>query len=63
MPGFLLYSTRTMDMDYMQGLLEKMVNEHPYVVELNMAGLVEIGSHWRVIPLGVKGKIPKEEMV
>jgi hypothetical protein len=62
-PGFLLYSMRMMDSEYMHGLLEKTINEHPYVTDMDMAAFVEIGIHWRVILLGVKGKIPEEEMV
>jgi hypothetical protein len=63
MLGFLLYSTWTMVTEYMQGLLEKTENEHPYVAEQGMGKWVDIGICWRVIPLGVKGKIPEEEIV
>jgi hypothetical protein len=63
MLGFLLYLTWTMDTEYMQGLLEKKVNEHPYNAEQAMPRFIDICIHWRVIPLGVKGKIWEEEMV
>jgi hypothetical protein len=60
---FLLYSTRTMVTEYMQELLERTINEHPYIAELDRSHVVDIRICWRMIPLGVKGSIPKEEVV
>jgi hypothetical protein len=60
--GYLLYSTRALEPEYMKQAVEKAVNQHKKVVKYRWK--LELGFRcWRVIPMGKQGKIKVEDQV
>lgn len=59
--GYLLYSTRTLEPEYMKQVVEKAVNRDKRA--LRLGGKLELGFRWRIIPMGKQGKIKEEDQV
>jgi hypothetical protein len=59
--GYLLYSTRALEPEYMKELVEKAVNRHKKARKFGRK--LELGFRWRVIPMGKQGKIKEEDQV
>jgi hypothetical protein len=53
--GYLLYSTRALEPEYMKQVVEEAVNSHKKAKKVR--GKVELGFRWRVIPMGKQGRI------
>jgi hypothetical protein len=59
--GYLLYSTRTLEPDYMKATVENIVNKDGRIHKKHKK--IELGFRWRVIPMGTQGKIKEEDLV
>ena len=59
--GYLLYSTRALEPEYMKELVERAVNCHKK--ERKFGRKLELGFRLRVIPMGKQGKIKEEDQV
>jgi hypothetical protein len=59
--GYLLYSTRALEPEYMKQVVEEAVNSHKKAKKVR--GKVELGFRWRVIPMGKQGRIKEEDQV
>lgn len=59
--GYLLYSTRALEPEYMKPLVEKYVNRDKR--SSRHGHKIELGFRWRVIPMGKQGRIREEDQV
>jgi hypothetical protein len=59
--GYLLYSTRALEPEYMKQVVEEAANRHKKAEKLGKK--IELGFRWRVIPMGKQGKIREEDQV
>jgi hypothetical protein len=59
--GYLLYSTRALEPEYMKELVERAANRHKKARKFGRK--LELGFRWRVIPMGKQGKIKEEDQV
>jgi hypothetical protein len=59
--GYLLYSTRALQPEYMKELVERAANGHKKARTFGQK--LELGFRWRVIPMGKQGKIKEEDQV
>jgi hypothetical protein len=59
--GYLLYSTRALEPEYMKSVVEEAVNNHKKACKLRQK--LELGFCWRVIPMGKQGQIKAEDQV
>jgi uncharacterized spore protein YtfJ len=59
--GYLLYSTRALEPEYMKELVERAVNQHKKARKFGQN--LELGFRWRVIPMGKQGRIKEEDQV
>jgi hypothetical protein len=59
--GYLLYSTRALEPEYMKLLVEKAVNKDRRARRCGHK--LELGFRWRVIPMGKQGRIKEEDQV
>jgi hypothetical protein len=59
--GYLLYSTRTLEPEYMKATVENIVNKDRRTH--NKHKKIELGFRWRVIPTGTQGKLKEEDLV
>jgi hypothetical protein len=59
--GYLLYSTRALEPEYMKQVVEKAVNRHRRALRYGCK--LELGFRWRVIPMGKQGRIKEEDQV
>ena len=59
--GYLLYSTRSLEPEYMKQIVEKAVNKHKNAHRYGKR--LELGFRWRVIPIGKQGAMKEEDRV
>jgi hypothetical protein len=59
--GYLLYSTRALEPEYMKQVVEEAANAHEKARKLRQR--IELGFRWRVIPMGKQGQIKAEDQV